>query len=238
MLKVLIGCDPEGFITRKDGRFVSAAGFFPGTKKEPKELEDGAVQVDGVALEFNIIAADNAEVFAKRVKNVIAQLDEMVVNTFDKDHKLSFVPVAKFDPTDWKEIPDTAKVLGCDPDYNALTGAINVNPIEALGEMPLRTAAGHIHIGWTEKKDSQDVGHKADCKYIAHGFYSRYLNPFVASTKEEQERLRYYGHHGSYRCKPYGVELRSPSNLWVGSEQGRLSAFSATRNIFKTLTGF
>lgn len=237
MLNVTIGCDPEGFIRRKDGKFVSAAGYFPGTKKVPYELEGGAVQVDGVALEFNIIAADTQEKFLERIAVVTAQLDELVANTFDKDHSLSFIPVALFDEEDWSKIPTDAKVLGCDPDYNAMTGDINLNPTEKLKDLRLRTAAGHLHIGWTKDMDPQDVGHRADCQFIAKGFHQAYLKPFYPETNEERTRVKYYGHNGSYRFKPYGIELRAPSNVWLSTPVLQAQAFNATRNHFKKLTG-
>lgn len=243
MLKVMVGCDPEGFIVRKDGKFQSAAGFFPGTKKEPHKLEGGAVQVDGVALEFNIDAVEDEEGFLKNMSTVMTQLDALVKDRLDADHSLSWTPIARFTEEDWAKIDKEAKVLGCDPDYNAMTGEVNVNPTELLGTLPLRTASGHIHLGWTGDKDPQDEGHKTDCKYIAQGFYNRFTPPYYPNSvnksyKDEMERLKYYGHSGSYRVKPYGVELRSPSNVWVGTPQGQLHAYRTTRQIFKALTGF
>ena len=53
MTQILVGCDPEVFVA-KGGKFISAHGMIPGTKKAPHKVERGAVQVDGMALEFNI----------------------------------------------------------------------------------------------------------------------------------------------------------------------------------------
>ncbi len=48
-----IGADPEIFLRRR-GKAFSAHGVIPGTKKEPHNVEKGAVQVDGMAVEFNV----------------------------------------------------------------------------------------------------------------------------------------------------------------------------------------
>lgn len=233
---VKLGCDPELFLKNKRGSFVSAAGLFPGTKKEPHPLEGGAVQVDGVALEFNILAAETEDQFENNIKKVLAQLDEMVKNV-DKDLSMAFTPYAKFTEKNWKEIPEEAKVLGCDPDYNAMTGEVNQNPTEKLDSQPVRTAAGHVHIGWTEGVQPDDFQHFVDCRYVARGFHERYLEFYKPITQDEYHRIAFYGHNGSWRPKSYGVELRAPSNLWVASEETRRRMFQLTRKTFKSLTG-
>ena len=50
---ILIGCDPEVFV-KQNGVFRSAHGLIRGDKKNPQKIRSGAVQVDGMALEFNI----------------------------------------------------------------------------------------------------------------------------------------------------------------------------------------
>ena len=53
MTKILVGCDPEVFV-KQNGVFKSAFGLIKGDKKNPQKIRNGAVQVDGMALEFNI----------------------------------------------------------------------------------------------------------------------------------------------------------------------------------------
>ena len=50
---ITVGADPELFV-KKGRSFQSAYGMIPGTKQKPKKVIKGAVQVDGMALEFNI----------------------------------------------------------------------------------------------------------------------------------------------------------------------------------------
>ena len=52
-MNILIGADPELFVM-KNGKFHSADDLIPGSKDEPYPVENGAVKVDGMALEFNI----------------------------------------------------------------------------------------------------------------------------------------------------------------------------------------
>jgi hypothetical protein len=237
MITVKIGCDPEGFLfDKKKGAFVSAHDVLPGTKHKPFKLERGAVQVDGVAVEFNIDPAVTEEEFDNNISVVLQQIDEMVFAA-NKDLEVRWEPVATFSEEVWKLVPEQSKVLGCDPDYN-VKGEVNINPTEKLEAASIRTAAGHIHIGFVDKpKDNISHDHFQDCLYIAKGFFESSLPSFVPRTKAEEERMNYYGHNGSFRPKPYGVELRAPSNWYVPSSQNRRTIYTETRNKFRELTG-
>ena len=78
MVKITIGADPEIFVTNKDGRFRSAHGLVPGTKTEPFRVNNGAVQVDGMALEFNIDPVETEDDFVTNITSVMQQMQEMV----------------------------------------------------------------------------------------------------------------------------------------------------------------
>lgn len=234
MSMIKLGCDPEVFLYHKSGVFVSADGNFPGTKREPYAVECGAVQVDGTALEFNINPANNEDEFEKNIKTVLAQMTEMV-QKHDRDLSIVFRPIAKFTDAVWNSISEGSKVLGCDPDYSC-RGVPNPNPSEKLMNVPLRTAAGHIHIGWTEHEMATAPEHFTDCTIVASHFHNKgVFNPVLA---DERQRLQFYGMDGSFRPKSYGIELRSPSNVWVGSEQTRRETYRIVRKEFKEVTGF
>jgi hypothetical protein len=76
-MDLLIGADPEVFVSQA-GKFMSAYGLIPGTKQEPHAVDNGAVQVDGMALEFNIDPSASSEAFVYNIKSVLAQLRQMV----------------------------------------------------------------------------------------------------------------------------------------------------------------
>lgn len=218
----MLGTDPELFLSL-GGKYISAHGLFPGTKREPFPLEKGAVQVDGLALEFNIDPADDANKFDSNITTVLNQVNEMVTKV-DKDLKINFTPYAKFDPKLFESIPFEAKLLGCSPDYNAY-GTVNPSP-EILNE-PFRTAAGHIHIGWTKDVEIDDPAHFEDCLLVSKHFFDNSAKSFFAArTPLEKLRIQYYGDNGAFRPKSYGVELRSPSNIWVQNSDTRKEMFN------------
>jgi len=237
MTKILIGCDPEGFIVDRQGNFISAYGIIPGDKVNPYELDSGAVQVDGMAIEFNIHAAATEDEFNKNITTVLHQVNGMV-KSIDKDFSIRWTPVAHFKSTIWEMSPEQCKILGCDPDFN-IKGEMNENPTLRLENNPIRTAAGHIHIGFLEEllEDPMEKTHFDTCRYISEGFYGANLPFYVPRTVGEHERMNYYGANGAFRPKKYGVELRSPSNMWVAEEETRRQIYSDTRNQFNELTG-
>lgn len=68
-----LGADPEIFVGRQ-GQFFSAHDLIPGNKRRPHPVDKGAVQVDGMALEFNIDPASSYEEFQGNLDHVMAQL--------------------------------------------------------------------------------------------------------------------------------------------------------------------
>ena len=73
----LIGADPEFFV-KKAGKVVSAHNLVPGTKESPFPVKNGAVQVDGMALEFNINPAETFAAFESSLDSVLEQIIRMV----------------------------------------------------------------------------------------------------------------------------------------------------------------
>ena len=237
MTVIKIGCDPEGFIVDPNGDFISAYGIIPGDKKDPFKVDGGAVQVDGMALEFNIDPASTEDEFVGNIKKVITQVTEMVHDA-SPDLSIRWTPIARFKNTIWEVSPEQCKILGCDPDYN-IHGEINENPILKLENTPIRTAAGHIHIGFRDTliEDPMDKDHFDTCLYLAQGFFNSHVPSYIPHLPEEEERMKYYGAWGSFRPKKYGVELRSPSNIWVAKEETQRKIYRETRNTFNDLTG-
>lgn len=210
-LNIRIGADPEVFVTDKHGKFVCAHNMVEGTKENPFAVENGAVQVDGMALEFNIDPADNAEEFRANIGSVMKQLAAMV-----PEYNLNAVPVAEFGKELMDAAPDEAKEMGCDPDLNAWdNGMINPKP---NGEVDFRTAAGHIHIGWTEGMDINDPGHVEACIMLVKqlDFYLGVPSVILDTCTKRREL---YGKAGAFRVKPYGVEYRVLSNFWLKSAE-------------------
>lgn len=208
-MKLLVGCDPELFLQR-DGKFWSGWGLVRGTKERPFKVDKGAVQVDGMALEFNIEPASTKEEFLLNVSSVMDTLASMV-----PEYQLSPSPVAEFDLDHLESQPREALALGCDPDYNAYSGEGNPRPD---GTVSFRTGAGHVHIGWTEGQDINDSFHKEMCKNVVKELDLLLGLPSLFLDKDTK-RKELYGKAGALRYKPYGVEYRVLSNFWLESEE-------------------
>lgn len=227
-MDIKLGCDPETFVT--DGKeFFAAYGMLPGTKSEPFEVDKGAVQVDGLAFEFNIKPATTEDEFETNISTVLKQMDEMVKKV-DKSFKLAFLPVAHFNRKYFSSLPEDAKILGCDPDYSSV-GA-QQHPKTFLTETPMRTASGHIHIGWTEDMKPHHQDHFLECMKVTSHFRNEEF--FKPKTLLEKIRYQYYGYNGAFRPKSYGIELRAPSNRWVKEEETRRRMFRNVTERFKS----
>jgi len=207
-MEILVGCDPEVFV-KQNGVFKSAFGLIQGDKANPQKVNRGAVQVDGMALEFNIDPAHSEDEFCINVQDVFNTMKLMV-----PDYEVVAVPVAHFDPAYIKSQPAAALELGCDPDFNGWNGLVNTKP---NGERPMRTASGHVHIGWTKGMDINDPMHIAQCNAAIRQM-DFYLGLPSLSYDDDQERREMYGKAGCCRYKPYGTEYRTLSNAWLKSE--------------------
>lgn len=220
-MEFMIGADPELFM-KKDNTPVSAYNAVPGTKEQPHPVKNGAVQVDGMALEFNINPASSEEEFVYSINSVMGQLKEMV-----PDFEVVAEPVAHFGHEYIASQPEKAVELGCDPDFNAWEeGRVNEPPnVKA----PFRTGAGHIHIGWTEGADKTEAIHMETCLTLVKqlDFFLALPSLFFDDGDGEQRR-ELYGKAGCFRPKSYGVEYRVLSNRWLENENLQRWVYRAT----------
>lgn len=223
-----IGADPEFFVA-KSGKAVPAYDAIPGTKAEPHKVNEGAVQVDGLALEVNIDPVsfgnyDGDSLFDQRIIRVVKTAKTMA------EGKLGRLAVLKesyteFDKDVLDSLPEEAKELGCDPDWNAYTLAHNERPD---GDVPFRVVGGHIHVGWASNQPVEDPDYIKMC-----ADFVKVLDLFVGIPLKiadtEERRRQMYGKAGAFRPKPYGVEYRSPSNFWIMSSTRRKAVYEMTR---------
>lgn len=209
-MKFKIGCDPELFVfNRASGNYKCAE--VPGTKEDPFKLSGGAVQLDGVAAEFNIDPATCAEEFDHNVQTVLSGMQKFLA----KDEVFFASPVVTFSYSEWKTIPKERKVLGCNPDFGLDGEPIFDKKTEVhLNKTQCRTGAGHIHIGWGENIIIDD-NHLGECQLVAGLFESRWTSLTTVADGPESPRRKFYGLPYAHRPKPYGVELRIPSNNWL-----------------------
>lgn len=219
-MKFKFGADPELFVSQGD-RFVSGHGMIPGDKKNPYPVKFGAVQVDGMALEFNIVPVEDEAGFIHNLTEVMTQLKAMVPG-----YELNALPCVEFSKEVMEAQPKEALVLGCDPDFNAWTQNTNEAPNASVN---FRTGSGHIHIGWTDGENVEDPVHREGAFRIA-----RQMDFFLGLPSlffdNDTKRRELYGKAGACRVKPYGVEYRVLSNSWLRSKALMSWAFRSAKH--------
>jgi hypothetical protein len=208
-----VGADPEAFMGMKEGteiKFVSAHNAVPGTKEKPFLVDKGAVQVDGMALEFNIDPAYSFEEFKGNLDTVQNTLKGMI-----GDHVFLEDASVFFNEDFTKDIPDLNLMLGCSSDYNGWT--MGENPSPDATEM-MRTAGGHIHIGGFPTDSPFATEHFSLCAKLARTL-DETLGVYSILWDKDDKRRSMYGQAGSFRPKSYGMEYRTLSNKWIFNEK-------------------
>jgi hypothetical protein len=205
---LLVGCDPELFIADTTGIMVSAHDLLPGTKAKPFPVPYGAIQVDGMAAEFNIDPAHDEEEWTRNISAVMSTLTD----TLPKDFSLQVQPTCTFTRDVLSRVPEESLELGCDPDFNAYFRMPNPAP-DSLADF--RTAAGHVHLGWIEGAlDSPE--HEEDALNMALQM-DMFLGLPSLTYDSDSKRRELYGKAGAFRSKEYGCEYRTLSNMWLSS---------------------
>lgn len=232
MNSYLIGCDPELFAKIDDREFISGHDLIPGTKHSPFFVDKGAIQVDGVALEFNTFPAATVEEFQENIKRVVEIMTQIASEKFYKDEflgdgslKIVAEPTAYFEKEYFDGLPQTPKLLGCTPDYNAYTGVENEPPST---DEPFRTGSGHIHVGWTKSVDIFDREHFFECIERVKQL-DCVLYPISLLWDSDTKRRELYGKIGAFRPKHFGVEYRPLSNRWVSDPRLQEAVFILTK---------
>lgn len=200
-----IGADPELFLQRgKD--FVSAIGKIGGSKYDPRYLLGGfALQEDNVAVEYNIPVCKNADRFVWANQLMLEEIKKIADS---QGLSPALVSSANFSQEELSH--PLAQVFGCDPDFNAWE--LEINPAPHCSDSSLRSAGGHIHIGLPEDTQNTDKVNIIKVCDLLIGVPLAFMDP-------ESKRRSLYGKAGACRFKTYGVEYRTPSNVWLRSPE-------------------
>lgn len=198
---VTFGADPEVFV-KTATEVASSEGLFGGTKDEPMPISSlgHSIQEDNILVEFNIPPSKDKKEFVNNINYCLNYIKESA-SLYDLDIHISASEIV-----DRKYLmSDQARTFGCEPDYNAYTRKANPRPVAT--DSSLRSAGGHLHIGYDNPNEETSVNL---IKYldIYIGLYSLFLD-----TDDRRKEL--YGKAGAYRIKPFGVEYRTPSNFWL-----------------------
>ena len=204
-MEITVGHDVEVFLKDSEGTPISSIGKVGGSKEEPLQTQHGWVQEDGVAAEVNILPATSCTDF---VESTILVLNDLLSIIKPLDLELKIDASAIFDESQLKD--PLALLAGCDEDYNAYSMTVNDSPEYTSG---LRGAGGHIHVGWKGGGETLK-----DIVEVVKAIEYNIVLPSIL-LDDDKSRRELYGAAGAHRPKPYGVEVRSPSNFWVKSTE-------------------
>lgn len=220
-----LGSDPEIFLTTPEGKPWGARDCSTGTKEKPEPLADGALQVDGMALEFNITPAKTLDEWIANHDSVMSVLEQRAEREGLRVCDASFLEFADY----IKEAKATEAELefGCDPDLNARTGKENEMP-DAEG-ITFRTTGGHIHVGFSNWSESAG-NHLETARSLVKAMDAT-VGLYSVLNDNGLERKKLYGNAGAFRLKPYGFEYRTLSNFWVFDKEHMEYMFTTVTKI-------
>ena len=228
---IWIGADPELFLT-KEGIPVSAHELIPGSKKEPHPIGYGnSIQVDGLAVEFNTKPVTIRQEFINCIKNSLTDLKAMLPG-----YEFTQESAIRFPKEYMRSLPEEVLSLGCSPDMNAYDYGFNPPP---NSRSTLRTAAGHIHIGYNIYDFPEYLHNSSLLACILTQKLDLYLGvPSIILDEKGSMRRRMYGKAGAYRKKPYGLEYRVLSNFWVFEEKLISWVFSSIHKTINNISEY
>ena len=202
-MNITFGADPEVFL-HNGTKFISSVGKVGGSKEHPLRILGGfCLQEDNVSVEFNIPPVKTADEFVMANHIMLEEINHRM-KQYNCETKI--VSSAEFDDTELSS-PE-AQVFGCDPDFNAWE--LEPNPRPHCDNKNLRSAGGHIHIGiQLPPKD----------KILLVRTLDMLVGAPLAVLDCTSQRRELYGRAGACRLKAYGVEYRTPSNIWLTSKE-------------------
>tara|TARA_R100001082_G_scaffold106367_1_gene79189 strand:- start:4198 stop:5040 length:843 start_codon:yes stop_codon:yes gene_type:complete len=219
---ITVGHDAELFLYDEDNNAIPSIGLVGGSKECPREINGGAVQEDNVMAEINIEPCTTKRQFVNRTNEIIESLSTII-----KRHGLHYkiMDFQKFKPEFLKH--PQAKQFGCDPDRNIYTMKENVVDTKLLQSNNIRTAGGHIHIGLS------DPDFHAMAKTSLVKGCDWYIGLPLTILEHKSERKAFYGKAGSFREKSYGIEYRTPSNIWLSSDDLKMWIFNQVQTLVR-----
>lgn len=211
-MQFTIGSDPEVTLVDVEGHPVSAESLIGGTKLEPRKTKHGTVQEDNILLEFNPKPANSKEGFIKNTADMLVDIQDIITPL---DLNVAIRASSRFT---YEEVATPqARLVGCEPDFNAWTFEMN-EPPEFSPNSTLRTCGGHVHIGFNTEETGLSREELVQAMDLLCGVPSVLMD-------DDTSRRKIYGKAGAYRSKLAdihgfdGVEYRTLSNFWIGSEK-------------------
>lgn len=227
-----IGADVEVFLQDKATKeIISAEGYVKGSKQKPfifdEQQPDFATSLDNVLAEFGIPPATNKVQFYNYLRKSIRYIESTIPSSLCT----AILPAAELD-SKWLNTPQ-ARRFGCDPDFNAYTGYRNPSP--HCSNMNLRSAGGHIHIGYEEAVDMRQINGIDTTRLEIVKALDLFVGVPSVILEPDNQRKELYGKAGAFRPKTYGLEYRTVSNYYLQSRKLVYWVYDAVNNAINSL---
>jgi len=226
-MQMTVGTDPEVFFTENKSVYPAGLVFEEQFGNDTVDFPYGSLIADGVALEFQPLAAPEPEVVVANLKALLA----VGVNMAKTAHKkLRIIPEFPFD-TAWCEVDPHLGEFGCSPDQSAWGEECRPASINAA-EHPWRYAGCHIHLGVVDNQEyfMQEGVIERSSKALDRTVG---LAAMVLSGNKDKLRRGVYGRPGIYRHQPWGMEYRTPSNMLLRSPTTMEFIFKLTKKVIE-----
>lgn len=197
-----VGSDYEVFVREIDsGKIVSAIPLIGKGKDECLHLDTCNIHYDNILAEVNVRPATNPEEFVDIITDSLKELGEFLERTGHTYVVRDNAYVAEQELRHFM-----ACEFGCDPDYDVFSREGRTPPsAHEVGNF--RSAGGHVHVSYTFESEEE--------YYSIAKVLSVALSLGTTLMGDSKERRKLYGQAGRVRFKKYGVEVRSPSNIWL-----------------------
>lgn len=199
------GSDPEFMLVHK-GQYKSAIGVLP--PKEKAIEEDGyKFYYDNVLAEAQMVPARTKQEAVENVRRCLTTLADLVA-----PYQLVLQSAQNYPKPELKH--KDARVAGCKPEWCVYQLIAILPPQDVIEKTAFRTAGGHVHLGGSGPlQDGFEILNVVRMMDLFLGVPAVLLD----KDKTAKDRRRIYGHAGSHRVPPYGVEYRPLSNFWLAS---------------------
>jgi len=210
MINFSLGSDPE-FMLSKNGKIYSAIGIVKGTKDRRKKIGKHEFYYDNVLAETAIAPGFNKEETIANIKDCLKIYTELV-----SPYKLETRAAYEF-TSDQLKHRDAFKI-GCDPEACAYSGEMVEVDEELFKRTNLRSAGGHIHLGYELLKKHPILQNYAQTVSIfLLDLFLGIPSIFLDHDPTTKKRKELYGQAGRWRFPAYGVEYRSMGNFWLSA---------------------
>lgn len=214
--KLTIGTDTEfALYHRHSHQYIPATAYnTPGEKGNAVPVVAGRHVIgsyhrDNISVEIQSLICHSAAELSSNVRELRAEIQSVYTKSIDA--ALIAIPGARY-KKEMLQLPEALE-MGCEPDVDAYTGEVIPGP-KARDMGSLRTFGAHLHIGGLDDTDNEfrmEVVKLLDASIGA--CLARYED--AMGNSNGRARRRFYGRAGRMRFKPYGLEYRTPSPIWV-----------------------